>query len=75
MAAAKYLLRYLSETMDLAITYKKGGFKLTTFSNANCNPDNGKSTSSNLVFLASAPISFKVGLQGLTAHSTIKPLR
>ena len=48
MAAAKYLLRYLVGTTNSAITYKRGGFKLTAFSDANWgnNPDNGKSTSS-----------------------------
>ena len=72
MAAAKHLLRYLAGTVDFAITYKQGGFKLTAFSDANWgnNPDNGKSTSSYIAFLANAPVSFKVGLQGLTAKST-----
>ena len=48
MAAAKHLLRYLAWTTNFAITYKRGGFKLTAFSDANWgnNPDNGKSTSS-----------------------------
>ena len=69
MAAAKHLLRYL----DFAITYKKDGFKLTAFSDANWgnNPDNGKSMSSYVVFLANAAVSFKVGLQGLTTQSTM----
>ena len=74
MAAAKHLLRYLAGTVDFAITYKQGGFKLTAFSDANWgnNPDNGKSMSSYIVFLANAPVSFKVGLQGLTAQSTME---
>ena len=73
-AAAKNLLRYLAGTVDFAITYKQGGFKLTAFSDANCdnNPDNGKSMSSYVAFLANAPVSFKVGLQGLTAQSTME---
>ena len=64
MAAAKRLLRYLAGTVDFAITYKQGGFKLTAFSDANWgdNPDNGKSMLSYIVFLAKAPVSFKVGL-------------
>jgi len=74
MAAAKHLLRYLAGTTGFAITYKQGGFKLTAFSDANwCNnPDNGKSISSYLVFLSNAPVSFNVGLQALTAQSTME---
>ena len=66
MAAAKHLLRYLAGTTNFAITYKRGGFKLTAFSDANWgnNPDNGKSTSSYIAFLSDGPVSFKVGLQG-----------
>ena len=74
MAAAKHLLRYLAGTTNFAITYKRGGFKLTSFSNANWgnNADNGKSTSSYITFLSDGPVSCKVGLQGLTAQSTMK---
>ena len=36
------------------------------------NPDNGWSTPSYIVMLADAPISLKVGLQGLTAQSTME---
>ena len=73
MAAAKHL-RYLAGTTNFAITYKRGGFKLTTFSDANWgnNPDNGKSTSSYIAFLLDGPVSFKVELQGLTAQSTME---
>ena len=35
MAAAKHLLRCLAQTVDFAITYKQGGFKLNVFSDAN----------------------------------------
>ena len=47
---------------------------MTAFSDANWgnNPDNGKSMSSYVVSLANAPVSFKVGLQGLTAQSTME---
>ena len=47
---------------------------MTAFSDANWgnNPDNGKSMSSYIVFLANAPVSFKVGLQGLTTQSTME---
>ena len=74
MAAAKHLLRYLAGTVDFAITYKQGGFKLTAFSDANWgnNPDSGKSMSSYVVVLANAPVSFNVGLQGLTGQSTME---
>ena len=35
MAAAKHLLRYRVGAVDFATTYQKGGFKLTTFLDAN----------------------------------------
>ena len=72
MAASKHLLRYLAGTVEFAITYKKGGFTVTAFSDANWgnNTDDGKSISSYIVFLANAPVSFKVGLQRLTAPFT-----
>ena len=56
MAAAKHLLRYLAGTTNFAITYKRGGFKLTAFSDVNWgnNPDNGKSTSSYIRFFRMA---------------------
>ena len=71
MGGVKHLLRYLVGSTDFSITYKQGGFRLTAVSDANWgnNPDNGRSTSSYIVMLANAPISFKVGLQGLTAQS------
>lgn len=74
MVAAKHTLRYLAGTTDFSITYKKGGFKLATFTDSNWanNPDNGKSTSSYLAMLANAPMSFRSGLQGLTAMSTME---
>ena len=45
MGAAKHLVRYLAGTTDSTLVYKRGGFKLTAFSNSNNNPENGKSTS------------------------------
>ena len=74
MGAAKHVLRYLAGSVNFPITYKRGGFKLTTYTDANRggNPDNGKSTSSYIVMLANGPISFKVGLQSLTAQSTME---
>ena len=73
MGAAKYLLRYLAGFTDFFITYKQRGFKLATFSDANwgAKTDNGKSTSSYIIMLSNGPISFKVGIQGLTAQSRI----
>ena len=74
MGVAKQLLRYLAGTTDFNIVYKGGGFKLSAFSDANWgnNPDNGKSTSAYLVMLSKAPISFKSGIQSLTAMSTME---
>ena len=74
MAAAKHLLRYLAGTTNFAITYKRGGLKLTVFSDANWsnNPDKGKPTSSYIAFLSDGLVSFKVGSQGLTAQSTME---
>ena len=69
MGAVKHILRYLAGSVIFRITYKRGCFKLTTYTDAKWgeNPDYGKSTSSYIVMLANGPISFKVGLQSLTA--------
>ena len=74
MGAAKHLLRYLAASTSFDITYRKGGLKLTAFSDANWgnNPDNGKSMSSYIIMLSNAPVSFKVGMQSLTAQSTME---
>ena len=74
MGAAKNLRRYLAGTTDFTIVYKKGGFKLTAFSDSNwCNnPNNGKSTSCYIMMLSRAPVSFKSGVQSLTAMSTME---
>ena len=68
MGAAKNVLRYFACSIYFDRTYKKGGFRLTTFSDANWgnNPDNGKSTSSYLMMMCNGPVSFKVGIQGRT---------
>ena len=66
---------YLAGSMNFSITYKGGSFKLTTSTddaNWGGNPDNGKSTSSYIVILAKGPISFKLGLQSLTAQSIME---
>ena len=75
MGAAKHLLRYLAGTTSFTIVYKQGGFKLTAFSDSNWgnNPDNGKSTSCYIIImLPRAPVSFKSGVQSLTAMSTME---
>ena len=74
MGAAKHLLRYLTGSTDFFITYKQGRRKLAAFSDTNGGniPDNGKSKSSYIGMLANGPISFKVGLQSLTAQSTME---
>ena len=71
---AKHLLRYLAGSTDFSITYKQEGFKLAVFSDAHwgVDPNNGKSTSSYIIMLSNGPISFKVGIQGLTTQSTME---
>ena len=74
IGVAKHVLRYLAGSVSFPITYKRDGFKLTTYTDANMggNPDNSNSTSSYIVMLVNGPISFKVGLQSLTAQSTME---
>ena len=74
MGAAKHVPRYLAGSVNFPITFKRGGFKLSTYTDANCggNADNGKLTSSYIVMHANGPISFKVGLQSPTAQSTME---
>ena len=74
MGVAKHLLRYLSGTKDFSITYKKGDLTITAFSDSNRgnNPDSGKSMSSYIMMMAKAPVSFKSGLQSLTAMLTME---
>ena len=74
MVPAKHRRHYLAGTVDFAVTYKQGGFKLTASSDANWGniPDDRKSMLSYIFFFANAPVSFKVGLQGLTARSTME---
>ena len=69
-----HLLRYLFGSTEFFITYKQGYFRVASFLDANWgnNPDNGWSTSSYIVMLSNAPISFKVGLQRLTAQSSME---
>lgn len=69
-----YLGTYIAGSIDLHITYKHGGFKLTSFSGANLgnNPNNGNSTSSYLTMMYNGPVSVKVGTQGLAAQPTME---
>ena len=72
--AAKHLLCCVAGSTGISITYTQGDFRLVAFAGANwgSNPDKGRSTSSYIVMLANAPISFKVGLQGLAAQSMME---
>ena len=49
-------------------------FRLNVYWDANWvnNPDDGKSTSSYIVMMCNGPVSFKVGMQGLTAKSAME---
>ena len=68
IVAAKHLLRYLAGSANFSNTYKQGGFKLETYSEAKWgnNPHDDKSTSSCIVMPTNGSISFKMGLQSLT---------
>ena len=74
LTAAKHVLRYLRGNPDLPIVYKRGQFRLTAFTDASfgANPDNGKSTTGYLFFLAGGLISFGAKSQSLTAQSTVE---
>ena len=74
MGAAKHLFRYLAGSTDFSITYKQGSVRLVAFSEVNWvnNPKKSRSTSSFVMMLDNAPIDFKMGLQGLTAQSTME---
>ena len=66
MGADKHLLRYRAGTVDFNITYKQGGFRLHTYSDANWgnNPQNGESTSLYIIMMCNGSVSFKVSMQG-----------
>ena len=74
MTAAKHALRYLRGTADLPIVYKRGQFRMVSYTNASfgANPDNRKSTTGYLFFLGGGFISFGSKTQSLTAHSTVE---
>jgi len=58
MTAAKRLLSYLKGALDLAITYRKGNFGLTGYTDASfaANPDSRKSTTGYLFMFCGAPV-------------------
>ena len=74
MTAAKRLLRYLKGAPDLAITYRKGNFGLTGYTDASfaANPDSRKSTTGYLFMFCGAPVSFGAVTQTLVAQSTVE---
>ena len=57
MGAAMHLFRYLVGWTDFSTTYKQGGIRVASFSDASWdnNPDNGWSMSSYIVMVANAP--------------------
>ncbi|CAM9115162.1 unnamed protein product [Ectocarpus sp. 13 AM-2016] len=68
------LLRYLRGNPVLPIVYKRGQFRLAalTDSSFGANPDNGRSTTGYLFFLAGGLISYGAKTQTRTAQSTIE---
>ena len=74
MTAAKRVLRYLWGTTDLPIVYKRGKFRMVSYTDASfgANPDNRKSTTGYLFFLGGGLISFGSKTQSLTAQSTVE---
>ncbi|CAB1108124.1 unnamed protein product [Ectocarpus sp. CCAP 1310/34] len=74
MTAAKHILRYLRGNSVLPIVYKRGQFRLAAFTDSSfgANPDNGRSTTGYLFFLAGGLISYGAKTQTLTAQSTVE---
>ena len=74
MSAVKHALRYMKGSSDLPIFYKKGHFRMHTYSDASLtmNPDNRRSASSFLFFLGRRSISFGAKTQTLTAQSAVE---
>ena len=68
MGAPSHLLRYHAAA---SISYQKGGFELTAFSDDNWGnkPVSGQPTSSYSMIMSNGPVSFNVGMQGLTDKS------
>ena len=74
MTAAKHALRYLRGTTDLPIVYKRGQFRMVSYTDASfgAHPDNRKSTTEYLFFLGGGLINFGSKTQSLTAQSTVE---
>ena len=74
MTVAKHALRYLRGTTDLPIVYKRGQFRMVSYTDASfgANPDNRKSTTEYLFFLGRGLISFGSKTQSLIAQSTVE---
>ena len=74
MVAAKHALRYLRGTIDLPIVYKRGQFRMVSYTDASfgANPDNRKSTTGYLFFLGGGLICFGSKTKSLTAQSTVE---
>ncbi|CAB1106136.1 unnamed protein product [Ectocarpus sp. CCAP 1310/34] len=74
MPAAKHVLRYLRGNPVVPIVHRRGQFRLAAFTDSSigANPDNGRSTTGYLFFLAGGLISYGAITQTLTAQSTVE---
>ena len=74
MTVAKHALRYLQGTTDLPIVYKRGQFRMVSYTDASfgANSDNRKSTTGYLFFPGGGLVSFGSKTQSLTAQSTVE---
>ena len=74
MTAANYALRCLRGTADLPIAYKRGQFRVVSYTDASfgANPDNSKSSTGYLFLLGGGLISFGSKTQSLTAQSAVE---
>ena len=77
MTAAKHALRYPRGTTDLPIMYKRGQFRMMSYTNASfeANPDNRKSTTGYLFFLRGGSISFGSKTQSLCSYRVMNVRR
>ena len=74
MTPAKHALRYLRGMTDLPIVYKRGQFRMVSYTDASfgANPDNRKSTTGYFFFLGGGLISFGSKTPSLTAQSNVE---
>ena len=74
MTAAKHALCYLRGTTGQPIVYKRGKFRMVSYTDAlfEADPDHRKSTTGYLFFLGGGLISFGSKTQSLTAQSTVE---